>query len=304
VAARPAGKQAELQRNWENFKAMPAERQAEIKALVTKLNGDPKRKQLWEIESRYRQWYLTLQKPQQTELLALNVSDRVKQIAKSRQLPLTANDLLAVAKWFEEQIDSRRDELMSGRELREMEDRDVREQKFHLRMRADRKWQINSPDGEPPFRRSDYEQLEKELSTKAKSVLAAAETRQEKWRVVQRWIWPASFFSYLITETERDELRELRGEEFSQQLHNLMSQRAAWRPPGERPPGERPPGDGTRERDRRRGDERRRRGPDPKETDGRGADGPQMNERSDDDRRGPDDRPPERRRDRTPVDER
>jgi hypothetical protein len=267
VAARPAAKQDELRRNWERFNGLKEPQRGAIQTLAAELNADPQRKQLLEIEARYRQWYAGLKPPQHAELLALPLEERVKQIMKLREPPLTTDDLVTTTQWFEGQVEKHDEVLMSERDRREFRAARREDDKRRLGMMAGRAvWQLRGPDARVPFTDGDFEKLLQQLSPKAQAPLSAAEGSHEKWRIVQNWLWHAQFYVYLLSDTEREELRPLQGEDFYRQLREFMSSRfgmfprGPWRGPGERPRGDRG-GDrpGDRGPERRRGDDDRRR---------------------------------------------
>ena len=150
----------------------------------------------------------------------------------------------------------RHDELIPTKEQKEYETADANQQRRLLWMNAFRVWQFRGPESSPPFSKEDYDNLRNKLSAKAQAPLDAAETTRDKWQVVQHWLWQANFYTYFLTDAEREELRPLNGEEFYQQLHDFMSRRAEQWPRGfGRGPGDRPRGG-----DRRRGDDQRPRG--------------------------------------------
>src|SRR5205085_11404120 len=111
----------ELRRNWERFQELRPEQQEKLQALTAELSANPQKRQLLEIEARYRQWYAGLKQPQQAELVNLPLDERVKRITKYREPPLTPADLEATATWFEEKVFVTGSELVSEKDRKEVQ---------------------------------------------------------------------------------------------------------------------------------------------------------------------------------------
>src|SRR5205085_9693256 len=110
------------------------------------------KRQLLEIEARYRQWYAGLKQPQQAELVNLPLDERVKRITKYREPPLTPADLEATAKWFEEKVFVTGSELVSEKDRKEVQAVSGEEEQQRRGMIAGRAaWQLRGPDSDPPI---------------------------------------------------------------------------------------------------------------------------------------------------------
>jgi hypothetical protein len=278
--------QQNLLRKYEQFQALPADKQQRLRDLEAQIAGDPHGDRLREVLKRYHEWLKTITSSQRAELAELSPERRVEKIEQiqrqqrvtQRLESLTPGDSREIWRWIHDLVKKHHDDViasMSTNDRRRFESQDESSQRRWLIYRTLGGWR----NTETRVTQDDIDRLAKELSESARAALAAETTPETQRRLVGMWIFgtlqrsPSSqgdrrvnpllsedlleFLQNEVAPAEREQLLKKPREEMLRELRKMYFERGR-RPgefgpfdgPGRRRGGRKGPGDDERPKPR------------------------------------------------------